>query len=219
MRIEETFQLQAPREVVFDFLSNGERVAGCVPGVEGFTERANGTYEANLKAQLGPIKAMFKGEMSLETSPPDRLQATGRGLDRSSGSRAEVTFTGELIEMDGGSVTRVDTAADVTIRGRLGQFGTGVIRATATELIREFVACANAQLAHQPPTAEADEGSHAAAGTEEAETFPRGTASPPPPSGTRGQTSQFRLMLRIAARLLRDTWRRVIRVIRGWAGR
>ena len=36
--------------------------------------------------------------------------------------------------------------ADVSIRGRLGQFGTGVIQATATQMLNDFATCLNARL-------------------------------------------------------------------------
>jgi uncharacterized protein len=146
VRIEERFVLAAPIDAVFDFLSDVRQVAGCVPGVDGLVQLDDGSYTAKLKVQLGPIKAAFDGAVRLET---DRsaytLSATGQGRDSGSGSRAEVAFSGALESIDERS-TAVQTVAEVTIRGRLGQFGTGVIRATATEVLRDFVACADRQL-------------------------------------------------------------------------
>lgn len=146
MRIEERFTLEVPVDAAFAFLSDVRRVAGCVPGVEDLTEQEDGSFAARLKVQLGPIKASFDGEVSLTTDEAaKRLTATGQGRDKGSGSRAEIAFTGDLFEREDGH-SDVDTVAEVTIRGRLGQFGTGVIRATATEVLRDFVACANESL-------------------------------------------------------------------------
>lgn len=154
MRIDERFTLEVPVDGAFAFLSDVRRVAGCVPGVEDLTEQEDGSYTARLKVQLGPIKASFDGEVSLTTDAvARRLTASGQGRDKGSGSRAEVAFTGDLEPREDGR-TDVVTVAEVTIRGRLGQFGTGVIRATATEVLRDFVACANASLrADLPGTA------------------------------------------------------------------
>ena len=146
MRIDERFTLEVPVEEAFAFLADVRRVAGCVPGVEDLTEQEDGSFTARLKVQLGPIKASFDGEVSLTTDVAlRRLTASGQGRDKGSGSRAEVAFTGDLEPRDDGH-TDVVTVAEVTIRGRLGQFGTGVIRATATEVLRDFVACANDSL-------------------------------------------------------------------------
>lgn len=146
MRIDERFTLEVPVDEAFAFLSDVRRVAGCVPGVEDLTEQADGSYTARLKVQLGPIKASFDGEVALTTDEAARrLTASGQGRDKGSGSRAEIAFTGDLEPREDGH-TDVVTVAEVTIRGRLGQFGTGVIRATATEVLRDFVACANDSL-------------------------------------------------------------------------
>jgi carbon monoxide dehydrogenase subunit G len=157
MRIDERFTLEAPLETAFAFLADVRRVAGCVPGVEGLTEQEDGSFTAQLKVQLGPIKASFDGEVALVTDrDARRLTATGQGRDKGSGSRAEVAFAGDLEERDDGS-TDVVSVAEVTIRGKLGQFGTGVIRATATEVLRDFVACANATLRADAAAAAAGE--------------------------------------------------------------
>jgi carbon monoxide dehydrogenase subunit G len=177
MKIEETFVLQAPSDEVFAFLSDVEQVASCVPGVEGLRQTDDGGWEAGLKAQLGPITAAFRGQVQLTTTPPGRLEAAGKGQDRASGSR-------------------VDAVADVTIRGRLGQFGTGVIRATATELIREFVTCADARL-------------------QVSATDPLATAArTAPPSTTTSQTPPWKLALRIIARTIRDSIRSLVERVR-----
>jgi uncharacterized protein len=211
MNIEETFTLDAPVQQVYAFLSDVHRVAGCVPGVGDLTQRDDGAFEATLQVQMGPMRAAFAGEVSLETSEnPYHITAEGRGQDRKSGSRAEVTFSGAL-EPENDDVTRVVTSADITIRGRLGQFGTGVIRATATEVIREFVTCANEVLQEEaaaaaapgPPAGQAPAAPGAAA-TPAAERTPR------PRSRVTG-----RLVLRILVSWLRDIGRRLVEFVRG----
>lgn len=186
MRIEERFVLDASPEATFEFLSEVDRVSQCVPGVEGLRRRDDGTYEAQLRAEVGPIRAVFAGSLELTPRPPAQLTARGRGRDRTSGSRVEVTFDARLSPLDGAQRTTVDSVADVTIRGRLGQFGTGVIRATATELIRDFVACANERVAADGDTDGDTGGVRSGAAT---------------PSG--------RLLWRVLVNLVRRWWRRL----------
>lgn len=208
MRLTETFQLNAPPDRAFTFLSDVPRVASCVSGVEDVEEREDGSYEASLRIQLGPIKAAFAGEVTLNQQPPDRLVADGQGRDRSSGSRAKVAFEAKLLPLEDGSRTEVETVADVTIRGRLGQFGTGVIRATAVEVIREFVACADRELTQEAAPASAATGAEAP-GPESADT-----------AGSRdGAPSQLKLVGRILLNILRGWWRTLRDRFRGKKGR
>jgi uncharacterized protein len=144
--ITESFILQAERERVAALLIDIERVATCVPGVQDVVMTEPNTYEAVLRTQIGPIKSAFKGSVRVDSSEaPARLAATAQGKDRSTQSMAKVGFSATLEEV-GDKTTRVDAEADVSIRGRLGQFGTGVIQATATQMLNDFATCVNAGL-------------------------------------------------------------------------
>jgi len=144
--ITESFILQAGRERVAAFLADVENVAACVPGVENVEMAEPNTYEAVLRMQIGPIKSSFAGSVEIDPSgAPARLAANAQGKDRSTQSMAKVAFSANLEEVGDGT-TRVDAEADVSIRGRLGQFGTGVIQATATQMLNDFAACANSVL-------------------------------------------------------------------------
>lgn len=134
--------MAAPLADVAGFLVDAQRISRCVPGVESVEEVGNGEYRATLQARLGPVAAAFQGTLRLDDSEaPNRLSAFGEGHDQRSGSQAKVEFTADLEEDDGETVVRAH--ADVAIRGRLGQFGTGVINSTAREMVREFAQCIN----------------------------------------------------------------------------
>jgi carbon monoxide dehydrogenase subunit G len=144
--ITESFILQAGRERVAAFLADVKHVAACVPGVENVEMVEPNTYEAVLRMQIGPIKSSFAGSVEIDPSGgPARLVANAQGKDRSTQSMAKVAFSANLEEVSDGT-TRVDAEADVSIRGRLGQFGTGVIQATATQMLNDFATCANSVL-------------------------------------------------------------------------
>lgn len=147
MIVTQSFILQAERERVAALLTDIERVAACVPGVENVEMTEPNTYEAVLRTQIGPIKSSFAGSVRVDPSEaPARLAAKAQGKDRSTQSMAKVGFTANLEDIGDGT-TRVDAEADVSIRGRLGQFGTGVIQATATQMLNDFATCVNSVLA------------------------------------------------------------------------
>lgn len=157
MIINESFRIDSSRDEVADFFLNVEQLAQCMPGVEDVKEVGQNQYEGSMAVSVGPVRAAFQGTIELDPmQAPERFVATGRGKDRATGSSAVVEFTADLKELD--DHTQVDVVADVAIRGRLGRFGTGVIQATASELVREFARCANETLQQQsaaPPGVDA----------------------------------------------------------------
>jgi carbon monoxide dehydrogenase subunit G len=152
VEIRESFHLDAPPTEVARILVDVPTVAGCVPGVEDVERLEDGSWSAVLAAQLGPIRARFAGTVALDDSAaPDRLSASGQGSDRGTGSQASVSMVATLTGSEAGG-TDVDIVADVVIRGRLGQFGTGIIRATAKEMTKAFVECLRERMRHGEPS-------------------------------------------------------------------
>ena len=147
MIISETFTLAGSRDRVASLLLDPGRVATCVPGVTGVVEVAPNEYEADLSVRLGPIKTNFRGSITIDDSrSPERLGAIARGKDQASGSMATVRFDARLRESPEPVATLVEATADVTIRGKLGRFGTGVIGATAKQMIEDFASCVDTTL-------------------------------------------------------------------------
>jgi carbon monoxide dehydrogenase subunit G len=141
MIIENSFSVAAPRSEVVAYFLDAERALACVPGVTGVSKDAEHAYTATLTAKVGPIKATFAGSVTYDPgNAPETVRATGEGRDRASGTMAKVTLDASFSEPESGQ-TQVTTRADLAIRGRLGQFGTGVIQAIADEMIGSFARC------------------------------------------------------------------------------
>jgi carbon monoxide dehydrogenase subunit G len=208
MEIRETFRLDAPRDQVAAVLVDVPVVAECVPGVQDVTQQDDGSWSAVLAAQLGPIKARFAGSIAVDDSAaPEKLRAKGSGSDRGTGSQAQVSMEATLTEEAGG--TTVDIVADVVIRGRLGQFGTGIIRATAQEMTKVFVECLGVRLAQQP-VATPDAPQAAAAGGLAAAPAPTvAEPAPAPRPAAAPDVSIVRIVLRGLLAWARDALRRV----------
>ena len=158
MIIENSFAIDASRsEVVAAFL-DAERTLSCVPGVTGVTKEAEHRYTATLTAKVGPIKANFAGRVTYDAGQaPEAIRATGEGRDRASGSVAKVTLDAVFREPEPGQ-TQITTRADLAIRGRLGQFGTGVVQAIADEMIASFARCLESTITGAAPDQHAASG-------------------------------------------------------------
>jgi carbon-monoxide dehydrogenase medium subunit len=144
MIFDETFEVAAGRQAVAALFGDVAAVSRCVPGIEDLRPLGDDRYRATLRLRVGPIAARFSGDLEMDDSQsPERFSATGSGADARTGSQVEVAFTGDL-EPIAADRTRVTAHVDVALRGRLGQFGTGIIEATGQQLLGEFVRCLNA---------------------------------------------------------------------------
>jgi hypothetical protein len=125
-----------PRETVWQALNDIEILKKAIPGCEEISWAGDNVLEATVKAKVGPVKATFKGSVSLENlSPPKSYTIKGQGKGGAAGfakGSAEVT----LSEEEGG--TRLNYNVDATVGGKLAQVGSRLIQGTANKLSAEF---------------------------------------------------------------------------------
>ncbi len=149
MKLEDQFVIEAPIDLVWNFFLDIPRVATCVPGVEIVDQLDEENINVTLAIKVGPIKAKFNGKVLItDLDPPHRLTARGEGRDHNTSSMVSATFSADLSDVDQ-TKTAVKYSIDVVIRGRLGQFGQAVIRATAKRITSVFVECVQEKVANQ----------------------------------------------------------------------
>lgn len=168
--IEEQFQVEAPIEPVWAYLSNPPRVAPCLPGAQ-LTEIVDErTFKGQVKVQVGPVVAQYQGTVILEAMDAESHSATmvGRGTQMGAAGRAEGRMTYTLRSLDGQG-TEIVVNAEVNVTGRLAQLGGGMIQSVSKQLFREFVDCVRQQiLAEQAASVEASPGAETSAPAQEA---------------------------------------------------
>jgi carbon monoxide dehydrogenase subunit G len=174
VKLEESFEVKAPAEMVWAALIDVERIAPCLPGAEITEAGDDGTYRGNFQVKLGPTTAAYRGTLKLESLDEAARVATmsANGQDKRGQGSAKATIVSTLREQDG--VTTVDVDTDFTITGRLASFGrSGMIQDISKRLLREFATCLQASLETEAGEAgEAGEGGG-----------PAGAAQPPSPPG------------------------------------
>jgi carbon monoxide dehydrogenase subunit G len=148
MKLEDTFTINAPLDVVWEFLLDIPRVSECTPGVEQVKQIEPDVYEGLLKVKVGPVSAAFSGRVSIvERLASERMVARIEGRDKATASNVKATFTADL-KPEGGS-TLISYGLDVTLRGRLAQFGAAVVQGTAKKMAGEFANCLQQALSSQ----------------------------------------------------------------------
>ena len=141
MKLEQTFQVQAPIEQVWEALIDVERVAPCLPGAE-ITEASGDTFKGNFTVKLGPTTAAYRGEMQMESVDEAARTVTMRasGQDKRGQGGAKATIVSAMHE--DGAGTRVEVETDFTITGRLARFGRGgMIKDISNTLLENFSSC------------------------------------------------------------------------------
>ncbi|CAA9511684.1 MAG: hypothetical protein AVDCRST_MAG30-2524 [uncultured Solirubrobacteraceae bacterium] len=156
MKLEQSFEVKAPVDVVWAALVDLERVAPCLPGAAITGHDEDGTYHGEFKVKLGPTTASYRGTVRIEEADEATHRATmkAKGTDKRGQGGASATIVNTLVAVDGG--TRVDAVTDYTITGRLASFGRGgMIQDISNRLLGDFSSCLQAELAPVEPNVEA----------------------------------------------------------------
>jgi uncharacterized protein len=189
MRMEQSFEVQAPIEQVWTALIDLERVAPCLPGAAITGHDEDGTYHGTFSVKLGPMTAAYNGTIKIEDVDEAAHRATlkAKGTDKRGQGGANATIVNTLSERDG--VTVVEAVTDFTITGRLAQFGRGgIMEDVSNRLMRDFATCLSSRLGEAPAAPEpvAPTGAEVTAGDaapeEVAAAAPSAPTPPPSPS-------------------------------------
>lgn len=128
--------LNAPREEVWRALNDPEVLARAIPGCESIQKIDETTFDAVAAAAVGPVKARFKGRVSLQDlDPPNGYRIAGEGQGGVAGfAKGEAAVT--LDEIEGG--TRLNYAVKAQVGGKLAQVGQRLIDGAAKKMADEF---------------------------------------------------------------------------------
>jgi len=186
VKLEQTFEVDAPLERVWEALIHVDQVAPCLPGATITEAGEDGVYEGTFSAKVGPASVSFKGTLKMEEV--DEATHTAKMLANGSNRRgqggAKATIVSKVSPGDGGG-TKVDIDTDYSITGPLARLGRGgMIEDVGNRLLREFATCLEQRLAHEEAVEETAPPAEAAAAASEASAYtkaPTPTVAPPPP--------------------------------------
>ncbi len=139
MELVNDFTVEVPIEEAWKILTDVERIAPCLPGAQ-LQEVHGDTYSGVVKVKVGPILAQFKGaaEFVERDEAARRAVLKAKGRDTGGKGNAEALITAQLVEK-GDSSTLVTVTTDLTITGRIAQFGRGALAEVSAKLLKQFV--------------------------------------------------------------------------------
>ena len=155
MDLNHEFVVNVPVNDAWVILTDLERIAPCLPGAQ-LTEVEGDVYRGQVKIKVGPIVAQFKGQASFISR--DDLAHTaslkGEGRDTTGKGTASAISTAQLTSVTPTS-TKCTVVTDLTISGKVAQFGRGALADVSDKLLAQFSENLNQLITSSPATTSA----------------------------------------------------------------
>ena len=137
MELNNDFEVAAPVDLVWAVLTDVERIAPCLPGAQ-LLEIEGDEFRGVVKIKVGPITAQYKGAASFSERDDvgHRAVLRAEGRDTRGAGNAAADITAELEATDVG--TKVTVTTDLTVTGKVAQFGRGVMADVSKKLMGQF---------------------------------------------------------------------------------
>lgn len=151
--LNHTFTVPVPIAEAWNVLTNVERIAPCLPGAQ-LQEVEGETYRGAVKVKVGPIQAQFKGQASFVEKDDVNYKVVLKGEGRDTGGKgnASAVITAQLTAIDTAS-TQVNVNTDLSITGKVAQFGRGALADVSDKLLAQFSDNLNNLIASEPTAA------------------------------------------------------------------
>ncbi|MEM3852189.1 MAG: carbon monoxide dehydrogenase subunit G [Methanomassiliicoccales archaeon] len=132
MKLEGTFDVSAPPERVFAFLTDATRLASILPDVEQLEQDGEDSYKVRLRIGVSYIKGRFNVKLRIaQKTPSSRIVIEGNGTG--SGSSATFTALCDISGMEAGS--KVNWSMDLQIGGLAAAVGSRMM----SESVRKYI--------------------------------------------------------------------------------
>ena len=137
MEMTGSHTIPASREKVWEALNDADVLRACIPGCKELEKKSDTELTATVVAKVGPVKATFKGEVTLENlDPPNSYSIVGEGKGGIAGF-AKGGANVRLSDAEGGG-TQLDYDVDAKVGGKLAALGSRLIDSTAKKLAGDF---------------------------------------------------------------------------------
>lgn len=130
------YQLPVPPQTVWEKLNDPATLKACIPGCEQLDKTSDTEFQAVATTKIGPVKAKFKGKVTLsDIDPPNGYKISGQG-DGGVAGFAKGGAAIKLAPKDGG--TLLTYTVEAQIGGKLAQLGQRLINGAAKKVADDF---------------------------------------------------------------------------------
>src|ERR1051326_3901351 len=130
------YQLPVSPQTVWEKLNDPAKLKAAIPGCEQLDKSSDTEFTAMATTKIGPVKAKFKGKVTLsDMDPPNGYKISGQG-DGGVAGVAKGGATVKLAPKDGG--TLLTSRSEAQIGGKLAQLGQRLINGAAKKVADDF---------------------------------------------------------------------------------
>lgn len=145
MQISSQQTLPASQTNAWAALNNMEVLKACIPGCESLTEVEPGRYDVLITAAVGPVKAKFKGKLSLSNmNPPESYTINFEGQGGAAGHGKGAAKV--RLESIGNNQSVLHYTADASVGGKIAQIGQRLVDMAAQKMAADFFENFNHQI-------------------------------------------------------------------------
>jgi uncharacterized protein len=147
MKVSGSYTFNAPRERVWNFLTDPDRLSRCIPGVKAFETVGEYEYSGEIDVGVAAVKGLYKGKVKLEDMrPPEHYKMVFDGK----GKQGFVKGSGTLDLADEGGKTVLKYSGDAQIGGPLASVGQRMLDGVAKTMTTQFFTAMNAEIEAAP---------------------------------------------------------------------
>ncbi|MBO9464590.1 carbon monoxide dehydrogenase subunit G [Tropicibacter sp. R15_0] len=153
MHMNDSQEINAPVEQVWAAILDAEILKQCVPGCTEMAGNAEEGFDATVVQKVGPVKATFKGHVSLsDMNAPNSLHLSGEGKGGAAGFAKGGADVSLSVTENGG--TLLEYSVEAKVGGKLAQLGSRIVDGFAKKMADQFFA--NFKTAIEGPSEDAD---------------------------------------------------------------
>jgi carbon monoxide dehydrogenase subunit G len=144
MHFEGRLDVGAPRDRVWAFVTDAQKVSRCGPDVERVEVVDPTHFKVVARAGIGPIRSTFALDVEFtELRSPEHASVRVRG--QAPGSAVDMTNTLDLADATAGRTT-LRWTSDVIVGGKIASVGARLLQIAAGNITRQVFSCIKQEL-------------------------------------------------------------------------
>lgn len=130
--------IPALRAKVWDALYDPDILRQCIAGCETVTKTSDTEFEATVQVKVGPVKAKFKGKVTLtDLDPPSSCTINGEAQGGVAAGFGKGNARVQLADAESGA-TKLTYSVQAQVGGKLAQIGARLIDGVAAKMAEDF---------------------------------------------------------------------------------
>lgn len=152
MKLENTFEVPAPKQKAWELLMDVPRIVPCMPGAELRETVDDNHWKADMSVKLGPIALSFDTDVTRDEvdEAAGSVTLSAKAREKRGRGGAQAAIQSSLTELDPAR-TRIDIVTDLTLSGAVAQYGRGIVQDVSGQMVNRFADCLQSQLQAETP--------------------------------------------------------------------